>query len=123
MQAFIGDGYEVERYIRGEARLYPSVRLTVRVMQPNERSKWAAEQGRAAEEEQTEITSRWMAERIVKWDLQEKPTQENVSRLIPALYDRIFAVIWGLSGGDPLPGTGKTPSSDQDADAGNSQSG
>lgn len=124
MQAFIDDGYQVERYLRGEARLYPSVRLTVRVMQPTERSRWAAEQSRASEDdERTEITTKWMAERIIKWDLPAKPTAENVGRLVPALYDRLFAIVWGVSGGDPLPETGKTAGNDQEADAGNSQPG
>lgn len=123
ISGFVGDGYEVPRFIRGEARLYPNVELTVRIMQLTERSQWAAEQSRATEGEQTEITSRWLADRIIKWSLPVKPTAENVGKLVPALYDRIFAIVWGVSGGDPLPGTGKAPEANQEADAGNSQPG
>lgn len=120
---FIDDGYNVERFVRGKARLYPDVRLTVRVMQQSERSQWAAELARASEEEQSGVTSRWMADRIVKWSLPAKATAENVGRLVPALYDRLFSLVWGETGGDPLPETGKTPEANQDADAGNSQPG
>lgn len=120
---FIGDGYEVDRYIRPKARVYPAVRLTVRLIETSERTRWSTELDRAGEDERLSLTAEWMAKRIVTWSLGAKPTVENIMRLAPALFDRIFAVIWGEDGGDPLPETGKTPENDREADAGNSQPG
>lgn len=116
---FIDDGYNVERYIRGADRLHPPVSLTVRVMLPADRAAWQVELSRLPEEERPAYNSTTLARQIVTWSLPRRPTAENIGKLVPALYDKVFAVVFGESAGDPLPATGETPENDADADAKN----
>lgn len=119
---FVGDGYEVPRYIKAKPGLYPAVRLTVRIVEPTERGRWTHELGRVDADDpagRTMVTARWLAERITEWDLGRKVAAESVAKLTPALFDRMFAIVFGDEAGDPLPETGKKPPHDREGDAGN----
>lgn len=98
--AFAGDGYDEEKFIRGAPRLYPDVRVTVRVLTQADRDRWIAEVNATRPEQKSELTTRWMASRIVIWDLPEPPSVATCGKLVPALYDRLFAIVWGNDGGD-----------------------
>lgn len=116
---FVDDGYNVDRYIRGVDRLHPAVELSIRVMQPADRAAWQVELSRLPEDERPAFNSATLAKRIVTWSLPRTPTAGNVGKLVPALYDKLFGVIFGETAGDPLPATGETPANDADADAKN----
>ena len=94
--AFVGD-LDAEKFIRGVPRLYPDVRLTVRVMSADDRNQW---RDRVRDKSTKDVTTRDMADRIASWDLPEPPNAETCAKLTPRLYDRIFSIIWGEDGGD-----------------------
>lgn len=116
---FIDDGYNVRRHIRGVARLYPAVDLEVRVMLPADRAAWQYALSRLAEDERPRFNAETVAARLVRWSLPKPITPDNLLRLVPSLWDRVFDLVLGESAGDPLPETGKVPENDPEADAKN----
>lgn len=99
--AFVSDA-PAEKLISGVPRLYPDVRLTVRVMTVGEREDWKSRVRDASRGDASCLTNRYLADRIVDWDLSEPPSVETCGKLTPGLYDRIFAIVWGADGGDEL---------------------
>lgn len=98
--AFVGDGYDVDRYIKSVPGLYPEVRMTIRQMTVAETDKWSHRRDHAAPSDRRAATNQVMAEHIVSWSLPEKPDAETCGKLVPALYDRVFGLIWGMKGDD-----------------------
>ena len=98
--AFIDDDYTEKHLIRGEEGLYPSVWITFRPLTKAEVSQWSQEiEGKKASDV-SKITARWVNEHIIDWDLERKTNSEDILKMKPALFDRIFSLLWGYAAGD-----------------------
>ena len=98
--AFIDDGYQEKQLIRGEEGLYPSVWITFRPLTTSEVSEWTQEIDGKKSVDIKKITARGINDHIVSWDLDRDPNPKDILKLKPALFDRIFNLLWGYAAGD-----------------------
>ncbi len=114
------DGYTEKVYLKGIPRLTSDVRIEVRPMLVEERSVYSRAASSLGPAETNQKAAGVIRERLVSWDLKDAKgqpvpiTHENILRLKPALFERLFSIIAGLDAGDEDP---EKPSEERKADA------
>lgn len=109
------DGYSEDAYIAPKELVHNAVRFTYRPTPVEERALMIDVNRSVDETRFAAHCSRFLAKRIIRWDIVEKTTdgsapmpmplsESNIMRLKPALWMRMVnIVIWGTEGGDPDP--------------------
>jgi len=102
----IEDGYTEHGYIKEAEGLYPELRFAYRPMLHAERDAIASQIGTKPPEQVTGIFVAAARHRIVSWDAKHagqplEITDENIRRLRPSLFDRIYNIIAGQQASDP----------------------
>ncbi len=104
----IEDGYTEAGYIKKAEGLYPELRFRYRPMLHAERDAIASQIGTKPAEQFTAILVAAAKHRIVSWDAMHmgaplEITDENIRRLRPSLFDRLYNIISGQQASDPDP--------------------
>lgn len=117
---FIDDGWTESGYIAEAPGLHPACRFEYRPMLRSEIYRCAREAEKATDD-YLPVLAKWLAKKLVAWDLCGKDgrpaatTPDVLLRLRPRLLDRLVDVVWGREPSDPDP-DGKAPAKfDQDA--------
>lgn len=120
--AFIADGYEKDCYIEGKPNLYPSCRFTIRPMTTIDRSglhnRLKNSTGVTVEYEAASC----VVKHLSGWNLTNgdgntaKIDRDQILKLQPAMFARIYDCVLGHDGGDPDPDA--VPGSEDKSDAG-----
>ena len=110
--AYIPDGYTRAVYLREHPeQLYPSCRITFRpiLIQKQAGILRQINEANPDPDRQQWIAANWIAKQVVEWDL-KKPdgskielNTDEILRIHPALFIRIWSVILGDRGGDQDP--------------------
>lgn len=74
--------------------------ITFRPFTTSEISEWTQEVEGKKSLAVRKITARLINEHIVGWDLERDPNPDDILKLKPALFDRIFNLLWGYAAGD-----------------------
>lgn len=121
---FIDDGYTCDACIAEVDGIHGELVFSYRPMTHDEREQIAQRLSELPKgQTSTRVLAEAIAHHVVKWNIPLDLTGEKVARLLPALFDKIYAVIAGMRKSDPLPG-GKTPGEfDEAKDLGNSSKG
>jgi len=106
ISGIIRDGYSRPGYIAKVPYLHPALRFRFRPMLVAERDELIAASNRLTPQQLSAAMAKAVATRIIDWDLTHdgvpvERSAENVSRLQPNLFDRLFWIISGsqVSGG------------------------
>lgn len=100
------DGYCEPFFIAAVERLHPALRGTFRPMRIDDRARWGDGVNALPAEERIAKTAEALAGQLVSWDLRDRTGQpligtvERIRTLKPALYDRLFSIVWGYSPSD-----------------------
>ena len=104
----IEDGYTEAGYIKESKGLYPELRFAYRPMLHAERDAIASQIGTKTPEQVSAIFVAAARHRIISWTAKHngQPVEindENIRRLRPSLFDRLYNVIAGAQASDPDP--------------------
>lgn len=104
----IEDGYTEAGYIKESKGLYPELRFTYRPMLHAERDAIASQIGTKTPEQVSVIFVAAARHRIVSWTATHggntlEIMDENIRRLRPSLFDRLYNIIAGAQASDPDP--------------------
>lgn len=110
--AYIPDGYTRAVYLREHPeKLYPACRITFRPILIQKQAGILRQINNANEDpdRQQSIAASWIGRQVVEWNL-KKPDgskialeQDEILRIHPALFIRVWSVILGDRGGDEDP--------------------
>jgi hypothetical protein len=105
VQNYIPEGYVEKAFLRGVPGLYADFRIEYRPVLPQNRTVIVRAVGRLPDDQQDPAAAKAVAKQLVSWDLANigKPvsiTVENVLRLRPALFQRLFNVVLGMEAPD-----------------------
>ncbi len=103
------DGYTEPGYLTGVRNLYPPCRFSYRPMLTSERMDFIGGNASLKPRQQNQRVAELLAKRITKWDL-KKPdgspvplVADQVLRLKPALFERLYEVVLGTVAYDDDP--------------------
>lgn len=96
----IADGQNYPGYIAAVARLHPAVRFTYRPMLRAEKARMGRTAADASADAWVKAMAQAMQKRIVTWDFSGKDgvlpkSEATLMSLVPALFDKLFAIISG----------------------------
>jgi hypothetical protein len=111
MASYIPDQYTEHGYIAERRNLHGALRFQFRPMLLDERSLFSQANIQNKPREQNRNIAKLLAEKIVCWDLKDAGkkdaplaiTIDNMLRLQPALFDRLFGIIMGNDAFDDDP--------------------
>lgn len=109
VSSYIPDGYTAHGYIAAVPRMYGALRFTYRPMPVDERSVLFDMVERQRDRKKGEsMSAKTIQKHLVDWELQYdgaevKPTWENVLRLQPSLFVRLFNIVVGVDASDDDP--------------------
>src|SRR5687768_6885174 len=93
--AFIDDGHTEDRFLAAVPGLHPAVRLKVRPATNAERRAYANSLTPRDPKAAQLASAKFVDAHVVDWDLPRDKTPENLAKLRPALWNRIFDVVVG----------------------------
>src|SRR5262245_5279408 len=97
---FINDGYTVKAAIKARPGLHGELRFTYRPGTLEERETEYSGRGQTAKGA-IKSMSELLAKKLEGWSIDGfEPTAANIVKLKPSLFDRLFAVVVGLSPDD-----------------------
>jgi hypothetical protein len=111
--AYLEDGYTETGFLAGLPRLHPAVNFEYRPMLVTELAQYSARTAHCSEEAVRREVARWLSIKILEWDVtdvrgQVVPIQsssadplENILRLRPAVFTRLWKIVSGDSPSDP----------------------
>lgn len=105
----IRDGYTRDGYIEASDGLYEAMTFKYRPMLPQEESAVSVAAGKNPGKEAVLLRAAAIQKALVEWDEVDESgakvpiTVENVRRLPPSLFWRLYGVISGNAPSDPLP--------------------
>lgn len=103
---WIHDGYTRIAFIaKDPSGLYPDVSITYRPMLVQDQAVIFHEMEKADPRRRQSIAADAIRQRIVTWDLKgiEHGKTEDILKIQPRLFNRMFDIIMGYEGGDPNP--------------------
>jgi hypothetical protein len=112
MQNYIPDGYTESGYIKAATGLYGEFRFKYRPMLQEEKDAILEAVEKKGAIAKTLLLAQSLQARITEWDLTDnrsatpKPVLiqvDNVRRLRPALFNRLFWIVAGIEASDPDP--------------------
>lgn len=104
--SYISDGYTEHGFIKDMPGLHQALRFDFRPMTVADRDDWQSITDGEVPAEQAKITSRVISKKIIKWNLKDHQGQpipvssDAITRLKPALYVRLVAIISGSGPSD-----------------------
>ncbi len=116
------DGYTEAAYIAEVKRLHPAVRFTFRPIQQQQRMRLMQENGNLKTQSAiTANTCKVVAAAIKSWDLVDVKggrvpvSGEVIGKLKPALYERLFSIVFGLEPFDEDPEAPLSPKEQEES--------
>ena len=100
---FVEDGYTESAYLAGVEQMHPPLRFAFRPASLAEQNSYNRETSRLKDAELERYVSRWMAGRLVSWDLAQAISPKSVAQLKPRLFYRLHGVILGNEAPDADP--------------------
>lgn len=107
---FIDDGYTLPGYIAAEPRLYPALRFQYRPMLAKERARVTEKILKHKDSAKAEeIAAETVVAHVSEWTLTNskgeavKIAPENVLRMQPRLFDRLYSIVMGREAPDADP--------------------
>lgn len=111
---FIDDGYTRRAYIAARPGVHGALEIVYRPMLAEERDTLYAAVERKQPREQVRMIAIAIAERVESWSAADVAVSaDNVRRLQPALFNRVYNLINGSLGSDAYP-DGSMPDEDED---------
>lgn len=109
-KAFIQDGYTRTSYMAADpSGLYPAVLLTHRPMLVVNQAVIYDELRKVDARKRQMIAAEAIKNYIISWDIEGLSHEDStqILKLLPKVFDRMFNIICGEEGGDPLPDNSK----------------
>jgi predicted butyrate kinase (DUF1464 family) len=101
--AWLPDGHTFEGYLSALPRMYPAVRFSYRQIGNGERAEIRSRIAKAANPTEGEkVCARAIAKHVLAWDVRDAEGEtvaieaDNVMRLQPILFARLFNVVMGV---------------------------
>jgi hypothetical protein len=114
LSGFIDDAYTLDGYFKELPEMYAAIRFKFRPLTQTERSVFFDGWDQMPVESANERAHTTLAAHITSWDLKNSKgapvscREQAFSKLCPALYDRLFAVVFQRGTCDPDPEKAKS---------------
>lgn len=128
LSGFIDDGFTLDGYLKEQPEMYAEMRFAYRPLTQSERSVFFDGWDQMPVESANERAHETMAKHISKWDLKTTKgapvpcRQQSFPKLCPALYDRLFAILFQRGVCDPDPKKAKSNQDEGFAETGEGNS-
>ncbi|PQO33330.1 hypothetical protein C5Y96_10790 [Blastopirellula marina] len=114
---FIDDGYTHEACIAEVSGIHGTLCITYRPMTHEERDQVAQSLVRETSgKSATDVLAQAIASHLSTWNIPLEIKTQNVKKLMPSLFDKLYATICGSRPSDPLPHSGQQPESYREGD-------
>jgi hypothetical protein len=105
---FVGDGYDVEGYIKEVEGLHPALRFRYRQNTATENGEWSRNIQNTPQKDADKLGARMVVKKLIDWNAPAEITELNISRLQPLLFEKLLLTVMGRRPHDPVP-EGESP--------------
>ncbi|WP_207398182.1 hypothetical protein [Bremerella alba] len=107
---FIDDGYTHEACLAAVPGLHAALVFTYRPMTHEARDQVAQAVARQTSgTTATELLAHAIAAHVTTWNASCEVSADEIQKLVPGLFDKVYAILAGARPSDPLPDTGQVP--------------